>query len=145
LLDSEKPIVSPSTNGELVAHARDATCHGEKLQYEPQSQKNTLGYWVNASDWADWRLQVGKPGRYEVLVWQGCGAGQGGSEISITVVNQSLNMTIEETGHFQNFIQRKMGEVTFDEAGQYTLELRAVKKAKDAVGDIRQILLRPLP
>jgi hypothetical protein len=38
-----------------------------------------------------------------------------------------------------------MGEVTFDEAGQYTLELRAVKKAKDAVGDIRQILLRPLP
>jgi hypothetical protein len=144
LLDTEKPTVSSSGSGEIFAHARDATCHGEKLQYEPQPQKNTLGYWVNESDWADWQLQVVKPGRYEVVIWQGCGAGQGGSEISITVGKQSLNLTVEDTAHFQNFIQRKVGEITINEPSQYTLELRAVKKARAAVADVRQILLRPL-
>lgn len=145
LADSGPQPVYPLLSGELVAHARDAICHGTKFQYEPQPQKNTLGYWTDEADSAWWKLQVSRPGRYRVLVWQGCGTGQGGSEIEVGVGDQSLKIIIEETGHFQNFLPRQVGEITFDQPGEYSLNLQANSKAKAAVGDVRQIQLIPLP
>ncbi|MGC3967558.1 MAG: hypothetical protein QM775_09365 [Pirellulales bacterium] len=84
-----------------------------------------------------------KPGKYEVEIWQGCGKGQGGSEATVTIAGQTLSFTVEDTGHFQNFVPRTLGTVQLEKPGRYVLELRAVKKAKAAVMDCRQIVLRP--
>ena len=30
----------------------------QTMRYEPQPNKNVLGYWTNAADWADWEFEV---------------------------------------------------------------------------------------
>jgi hypothetical protein len=88
---------------------------------------------------------VAKPGRYTVQLLQGCGKGQGGSAIKVAVAGQTLDYTVEDTGGFQNFVERPAGTIVVEKAGDYTLELRAAKKAKGAVMDVRQVKLLPLP
>lgn len=132
-----------AADGTITLPARTADVHGIQLRYEPLPHKNTLGFWVNADDYATFEFTVTKPGKFEVEVLQGCGTGQGGSEASVTIAGQALPFTVEDTGHFQNFKPRTVGTVQIDQPGRLTLELRAVKKAKAAVMDCRQIVLRP--
>ena len=138
-------VPNPAANdGSITLAARSAEIHGITLRYEPLPHKNTVGFWTNPDDYATWEFTVAKPGRYEVEILQGCGKGQGGSEAKIVVGGQTLAFTVEDTGHFQNFVPRTIGTVKIDQPGRMTLELRAVKKAKAAVMDCRQITLRPV-
>ena len=131
------------SGGRIMLHSSKASPHGEKLQYEPIEKKNTLGFWVNAADWADWKFNVQQPGTYVIHIWQGCGTGSGGAEVEVSCAGQSSKFTVKDTGHFQNFEEREIGEVTFKEAGEQTLELRAKSKPGGAVMDCRQIILVP--
>ena len=131
------------SGGRIMLHSSKATPHGEKLQYEPLEKKNTLGFWVNAADWADWKFNVQKPGTYVIHIWQGCGTGSGGAEVEVSCAGQSSKFIVKDTGHFQNFEEREIGEITFKEAGEQTLELRAKTKPGGAVMDCRQIILVP--
>jgi hypothetical protein len=74
---------------------------------------------------------------------QGCGKGQGGSEVQVSIGGQSLTFTVEDTGHFQNFKSRMIGTMALDKAGRYTLAVRPKKKAAAAVMDLRSVILRP--
>ena len=130
-------------DGIVTLPARTAEVHGAMLRYEPLPHKNTLGFWVRADDWASWEFTVRKPGTFAVEVLQGCGKGQGGSEVEVSVGGQALTFTVEDTGHFQNFKDRKIGTVTFDKPGRYTLTVKPKKKAAAAVMDLRSIALRP--
>lgn len=75
-------------------------------------------------------------------ILQGCGKGQGGSEVELSVGEQVLTFTVEDTGHFQNFKMREIGPLTFDKPGRYTLTVKPRKKAAAAVMDLREVTLR---
>ncbi len=135
----------PNAAGAIVLPARTAQVHGRMLRYEPLPHKETLGYWVEADDWASFEFTVDKPGVFEVEALQGCGKGHGGSVVAFGVGAQRLEMTVEDTGHFQNFVPRVVGKVTLTEPGRHTLSVRALKKAKAAVMDLRSVTLRPVP
>ncbi|MSU41616.1 MAG: N-acetylgalactosamine 6-sulfate sulfatase (GALNS) [Pedosphaera sp.] len=134
----------PRADGTIFIHSRTAQVHGRQLRYEPLPHKDTLGYWVDQEDWASFEFTTDKPGVYEVEVLQGCGKGQGGSVAAFAVGDQRLEMTVEDTGHFQNFVPRVIGRVTLKDAGRHTLTVRPVKKAKAAVMDLRSLTLRPV-
>lgn len=131
------------TDGRIMLHSSKATPHGEKLQYEEIEKKNTLGFWVNPADWAEWKFNVAQPGTYTIHLWQGCGKGSGGAEIEILSAGQSNKFIVEDTGHFQNFKEREVGTITFANAGPQSLELHARTKPGGAVMDCRQIILVP--
>lgn len=137
------PSVRPG-RGDIRLQARDARVHAKTMRYEPEPWKNTLGYWVEAADWADWDLTVPASGRYEIEVLQGCGTGNGGSEVDVAIADQALRFTVRETGHFQYFIPLTIGELDL-KAGRQTLSIRPVKKMRDAVMDVRRIVVRPVP
>ncbi len=128
--------------GAVLLHARDAKVHGAKLHYEPEPHKDTLGFWTQRDDWAEWEFEAPGAGVFEVEVLQGCGKGSGGSEIEVTVHEQTLTFKVEETGHFQRFVPRRIGSVKFEKAGRYTLMLKAKSKPGAAVMDLRSIVLR---
>lgn len=128
--------------GDIRLLGKDAQVHGEKLRYEPQPQKNTLGFWVKAEDWASWEFEAVKPGRYEVEVQQGCG-NAGGAEVDVEVAGQTLHFTVAPTGHFQNFIQRVIGTVDLL-AGKQILAVKPKTKPGNAVMDLRRVVLRPV-
>lgn len=138
-----KPIVTPA-QGDIRLHAKDAIVHAEKMRYEPESHKNVLGFWTNPKDWAEWKFQVEKAGKYEVEVQQGCGTGAGGSDVNVEVGNTTLKFTVVDTGHFQNMILRTIGQVEL-KAGENTLAIKPQTKPGVAVMDIRRVVLRPLP
>src|SRR5262249_23948058 len=136
-------VPNPQTkDGTITLPARTAEVHGTMLRFEPLPHKNTLGYWVNVDDWASWEFTVSEPGTFTVEVMQGCGKGQDGSEVNVQLVEQTLKFTVEDTGHFQNFKPRDIGTVKIDKAGRYKLPIRPVKKAANAIVDIRQVTLR---
>jgi arylsulfatase A len=131
-------------DGTIVMHSRTAEVHGTMLRYEPLPHKTTLGYWVNEKDWASFEFTVTEPGSFTVEVLQGCGKGQGGSEVEVAVGDQVLKFTVEDTGHFQNFKARDIGTVKSDKPGRYTLTIKPVKKAAAAIMDVRQVTLKPV-
>lgn len=126
---------------EILLHASKAIVHGEMLRYEPQTNKNCLGYWTRAEDWAEWKFSVERPGTFDLEVWQGCGKGNGGSDVRVEVAGQSFDFVVDETGHFQSFIPRKLGRVHFWKAGEFTLAVKPQSKKAAAVMDIRQVTL----
>ena len=138
-----KPIAQDAS-GAIALLARDATTHSVMMRYEPATNKNCLGYWVNANDWAEWQFNVTKPGAFEVEVWQGCGKGQGGSDAEVDVGGERFPFVVEETGHFQIFIPRRVGRVKLAAPGTYSLALRALRKQASAVMDVAEVRLVPV-
>lgn len=137
-------IVSPAPNGQIILPAHTAETFGKLLRYEPQPHKNTVGYWANQDDWCQWRFYVESPGKYDLSVQQGCGKGNGGSKVQFAVGDQKHDYLVKETGHFQNFEMRPVGRFEFESAGVYELQVRAIKKAANAVMDIRSAVLAPV-
>ena len=136
-----RPVVTPAS-GDIRLHAKDARVHAQTMRYEPQPNKNVLGFWTNVADWADWEFEVANAGVYEVEIQQGCGRGSGGAEVAVEVGGRTLVFMVQETGHFQQMILRTVGEVELA-AGKHTLAVKPRTKPGAAVMDLRRVVLRP--
>ena len=134
---------SADTNGVISLPAKFAKTYGEKLRFECQPHKNTVGYWAVEQDTAEWQVDVETAGSFEVEILQGCGKGHGGSDVDLMVGDSKLNFKVEETGHFQNFRWRHLGAIDLKEGAGQTLKLIAVHKKAVAVMDCREIRLVP--
>ena len=137
------PTTAATVPSEVVLHARNATIHGKTVRYEPEPHKNTIGYWTDATEWVSWEVDVPAPGSYAVHILQGCGAGSGGAEVEVAAAGQTLPFTVEDTGHFQNFVDREIGSLRFDKPGKHTLTVKPKTKPGVAVMDLRQVTLKP--
>jgi hypothetical protein len=131
----------------VVLHGRDATVLGTTLRYETAEAKQTLGFWTKPADAATWTFTVTEPGEFDVEVLQGCGKGQGGSEMAVVfdaaaAAPRTLAFTAEDTGGFQQFRPRVIGRVKLA-AGGHTLRIQPERIAKAAACDIRQVRLLP--
>ena len=134
----------PAKAGTLLLRACEAEVHGKNLRYEPQPHKNTVGYWSVTEDYAEWHCEVPADGTYEVDILQGCGTGHGGSQVEVSLQNQKLPLTVVETGHFQNFIWKPLGQVTLQKTNDTTLTVRCLKKQAGAVMDVRAVRITPV-
>jgi arylsulfatase A-like enzyme len=134
-----------AANGTITLPAHTADIHGTQVRYEALPHKNTMGYWTRVEDWVSWDLTVTRPGIFQVEVLQGCGKGQAGSTVELAIAGQTLHMTVEDTGHFQNFKTRQLGTVKLDRPGRLTLMVRPKTKPGIAVMDLRSITLKPKP
>ena len=140
----ESQTIAQDASGLITLPASSAVTHSVLMRYEPATNKNCLGYWANANDWADWEFSATQPGSYDLEVWQGCGKGQGGSDVAVDVAGKRFDFVVEETGHFQIFLPRKLGRVNLDRAGVYSLAIKPQRKQAGAIMDIRQVRLVPV-
>ena len=141
--DWRKVMNDASTEGGnalIYLEAKDAQVKATKMHYEELPQKDTLGFWVNVEDTASWKFVAPLAGKYRVTVLQGCGKGNGGSTVSVETVASKCEFVVEETGHFQRFVPREIGQVELT-AGDNTLTIRPLKKAKSAIMDLRRVIL----
>ena len=139
------PAYKPSpqaADGTITMLGQHADVHGAMLRFEPLPHKNTLGYWVNPSDWASWEFEVLKPGKFTMEITYGCGNGSGGSEVEFAVGPQKLVFKVDQTGGFQAFVKRDIGEMSFEKAGRYTLTVKPKTKPGPAVMDLPQVVLK---
>ena len=142
---ASQPTTRPirqADDGTILLHARDVTIHGTTVRYEPNPHKNTVGFWVRKEDWVSWDFEVAKPGKFNVLPLQGCGKGSGGAEVEFAIDGQVLKMTVQDTGGFQEFVERNIGTVDL-QPGPHTLTVKPLTKPGHAVMDLRQVTLKP--
>lgn len=149
-LSSELEPSTAAADGSILLHAFEAITSGEKLRYEPQPFKNTVGYWTVPGDTASWRLRLDKGGRFNVGILQGCGEGQGGSRGSIRLQRADQNIAaldfdVVETGHFQNFQWHHLGQLNVPQSGTYSLKIMPITIQGAALMDVRAIHLIPIP
>ncbi|MCC7373804.1 MAG: sulfatase-like hydrolase/transferase [Verrucomicrobiales bacterium] len=137
-----RPLAVPAS-GPVTLHSHDAFVHGVNLRYEPQPFKNTLGWWSRPEDWVSWTFDLPTAGRYALEILQGCGTGHGGSEVEFAVGDSKVITTVIDTGGFQSFSNRVIGELEIAR-GLQTLTVRPLKKPGGAVMDLRQVVLRPV-
>ena len=151
LLLSELKPIKKSGDGSYHLPGYLAATYGEKLRYEPQPYKNTVGFWTVKNDYATWTIQLDKPGRFNVAVLQGCGKGQGGSQAvmkfisSVKDITPTIEFEVVETGHFQNFRWVHLGEVELRHAGEVEINVAPKQIKKAALMDIRAVHLIRLP
>jgi arylsulfatase A-like enzyme len=131
--------------GAIILYARDAKVHGKKLRYEDPPHKDTLGFWVQSDDWAEWDFEAPAAGVFEVEALKACGKGSGGAEVDFKLADQTLTLKVEETGHFQRFVPRQLGTIRLPAPGRYRLEVHARTKPGPAVMDLRRVVLRAAP
>lgn len=146
LLPIQTKAAAPAADGSIMLHANQAKTVGEKLRFEPQWSKNTVGYWAVPSDYATWDLRFAEAGEYSIAILQGCGVGQGDSDALISLhdaesVVAELPFQTIDTGHFQNFRWNHLGQVSVTKAGTYRLKIKATRISKAALCDIRSIHL----
>ena len=140
-------VVMPSADGTIVLSGSVATIRGTTLRWEPEEKKRTLGFWTRAEDAAEWTFAVEAAGDFDVEVLQGCGKGQGGSDMIVVVdparaAPPTIRFVVEDTGGFQEFRARTVGRLTLA-AGEHVLRVKPERIAKQAACDIRQIRLVP--
>ena len=128
----------------LRLHAKSATTYSENMRYEPNEKKNCLGFWTNPNDWAEWKFDVSSPGKFKVKIVQGCGNGNGGSDVNVLVNGETLTFKVVETGGFQNWKEIPLGEVNLDVVGKQKIAIKPVNKAGKAVMDVQRLILTPV-
>lgn len=139
----EGPAPEQAADGSLVLEAKSATTWSENMRYEPKPEKNCLGFWTSADDFAEWKIDAVKPGRYKVAVVHGCGGGNEGSEVAVKLGGQELKFTVKDTGGFQKWSEVAVGEVEIQAKGPQYLTVDPVNKVKSAVLDVSKVVLTP--
>ncbi len=140
----EGEMPEQAIDGSIVLHGKDSIVQGTMLRYEPNPKKITLGYWIHTADKAVWQFSVTQPGKFAVEVWQGCGTNQGGSDAEVRLGDQVLTFVVDDTGHFQNFVPRMIGQIEINHSGMHELSIQPTRIAAQAAMDIRQIRLLPV-
>jgi arylsulfatase A len=138
-----RPANQQKADGTIVLFATNATVHGKTIRYEPQSHKNTIGYWTKVDDWVSWDFKVAQPGKFEVTLTQSCGKGSGGSEVQFIIGEQIIRDVVPETGAFTNWTNRTIGTFTLERASNYEIAVKPVKKPGVAVMDLRATTKKP--
>ena len=91
--------------------------------------------WLNKNEWVDWNYKISKPGDFDIVVLtseQKYGRDwEGGHSVSLETAGQKLTAKVENNGKEENptnpywkYVISKMGRVTIDKPGQYTLSLK---------------------
>ena len=147
-LDEARPT-KQAGDGTLTLRCSQGRTVGEKLRFEPQPHKNTIGYWAVASDSVSWPVTISKPGQFNVGLLQGAGERGGGvARISLLYDGQtvdSLEYPVAVTGHFQNFVWKHAGTLSAAVPGDYSIKIEAAKIDDIALMDVRQVHLSPKP
>ncbi len=138
------PKIVPAGDGSITLLAKDATTWSEDMRYEQKPGKNCLGFWTDPDDFAEWEFEAVKPGRYQVIVTQGCGDGNAGSEVLVKCGTDEQKFTVQDTGGFQNWKDVTVGVVEIKTPGTQRLVIDPLNKTKTAVLDVQKIVLKPV-
>lgn len=135
--------IAQGIDGMIDLPAGHATTFSKKMRYEPKEVKNCLGFWADENDWAQWRFAVHAPGKFKLEVYQGCGAGNGGSEVGVWINDKEHKFTVADTGGFQNWEARDLGIVELAK-GDQLVSIKPNNKTGSAVMDIHKVVLTPV-
>jgi alpha-L-fucosidase len=127
------PLQQPDQSITLPAFLSNVHTTGDTgLRFD---SRGVAELWLNKDEWVDWEFKVSKPGTFDVVVLtseQKYGRDwEGGHEVSLDIAGHKLKGMIENNGKevpaanpYWPHVISKIGSVTIDKAGKYSLSLR---------------------
>jgi len=138
--------------------ARDGVAHGGIQRSDTAPNCSYFTNWKSPDDRITWDVEIGKPGRYEAVVYYTCAASDVGSTVELSLGESRIQAKINEAhdpplygkehdrvvrraeSFMKDFKPMKLG--TFDlKAGKGQLALRALQIAGQQVMDVRYVVL----
>jgi alpha-L-fucosidase len=138
-LDVEQIGVAQDYDGSIVLPASEARLHGDELKYEAGDQRNNLGFWTNPDDWADWTIEITRPGKFTVT---GEAAALEKASLEVSVGGSLASGAVPVTGDYGKFKVVKLGVLEIAAPGKVTLAVHPVKDGWHPV-NLKAIRLKP--
>jgi alpha-L-fucosidase len=138
-LEIDQPVLCQQADGTVLLPASEARVRGEQIRYESGQQRNSLGFWFDPAEGADWEFTVAKPGRFEVSAEV---AAPAAAAIEVGLQDQKLRGDVPVTGDYGKFKWTNLGFIELKSTGKTTLALRGVQDGWHPV-NLRSIQLKP--
>lgn len=114
---------------------------GPKLETIGGAQN--IGFWNSIDGLVAWKTNLPARGTYRVIAVVSCPKGVNGSEFVVDVGNQRANGIVPATGAWTNYVDVDLGPVILRQPGPLDVVVRAIRKPKSAVMNLREIRLVP--
>jgi alpha-L-fucosidase len=137
-LEIEQIGLTQAPDGSLTLPASEARTRGE-IKYESGEHRDSLGFWTNPDDWADWEFKVTRPGKVEVFAEV---ASLKAASIEVRTGKERTRAHVPATGDYGRFEVVKLGTLEVPAGNAIELSLRAVKEGWQPV-NVRCIRLQP--
>lgn len=138
--------------------ARDGVPHGNIQRSDTAPNCSFFTNWISPDDRITWDVEVGKPGRYEAIVYYTCAAGDVGSTVELSLGESRIETKVSEPhdpplyGKEHDRVERKAESFMKDfkpmklgsfelKSGRGQLAFRATKVAGKQVMDVRYVVL----
>ena len=123
----------------MTLPAAEAVTHGG-IQYETGGGKDNLGFWTNAADWAEWPVQITRPGTFTVTARI---AAQGSGTFMVEAGGLSLTGTAPNTGDYTQFQTVTLGTLTISAAGPTSISVHPVADGWQPI-NLKSLTLTPV-
>jgi hypothetical protein len=110
------------------------------MKYEAGPDRDNLGCWANPSDWAEWELDVARPGRFKVTAEI---AALASGRFHVLLGDQGLDGNAPSTGDYGRFQKVELGTVEVPAAGKTSLAVRPIPEGWQPM-NLRSVELVPL-
>ncbi len=137
-------LPTQSEDGEIALLAMDATIHGNTAKYEMAYDRDNIGVWKDPKDWVSWEFKATQPGKFEVQVILSCDKESEGSDYTVSVADQNIAAKVADSGGWNTFRIRKIGQINLPEAGRYTLTVKPSSMPGKQVMDLHKVILKPV-
>ncbi|HEX3719389.1 MAG TPA: alpha-L-fucosidase [Verrucomicrobiae bacterium] len=132
--------ISQDYDGSISLPASEAVLHGSDIQTESISDRESIGYWTNPENWAEWTFKVTTPGRFAVSADV---AGPNAVSLDLSIGDSHLRADAPATGSYQKFKTAKFGSIEIQTPGITTLSIHPVKEGWQPV-NLRSMRLTPI-
>jgi len=131
-------------DGSIVLRPVDADIHSRMNttpRVESQDDDAALSYWTDPTAWVKFKLQLNRPGTFEVLVETSSAVD--GSRMGVEIGNGRLDVAVPNTGGNDKYAETTVGRVTLAQPGVYEVDVRPHEEGWQAV-NLRSIKLVPV-
>jgi hypothetical protein len=134
-------LIQPEKDGSLNLMASQAKTAGPNIKYMPEWK--AFG-WFNTEDQAEWNVQVGKTGRYDVYLDWSVSDAEAGKSFVFEAGEKKLKGKVGKTGSWFTYRKEKIGTIQLTTGVQMMVFKSGSKSEKGAMLDLRQLLIIPI-
>jgi hypothetical protein len=140
--DRPAQSVKQADDGSIKLGAADAQINGPNAKLVGGDEKNII-WWTNTDTSLRWTASVLKPGKYRVELNYSIIGSNNGSEMGITVGDQSVKATPKAGNGLDDYKIGNAGEITIGKTGNLQVVMKPLLAHHEFVINIRSVALVP--
>ena len=137
--ENRPALVKQAKGGSVLLPATKAEIFGDQIMLE--SEYKNIGYWHGQGDYVLWRIDIDKPGDFDVHLDFACEERSSGNAFILEAGGRSITGVVPPTGpDWTRYRQQKFGTINLP-AGEHRVIVRPSNPVRGALIDLRTIAL----